>query len=79
MRNWKLVGALKDRGFVCGLCKAEIKAGDQYYCFKERARSSHEAIHGGLMVTRRHCTKCTHDAIRNSLTENDNESPNDNL
>lgn len=55
-KDWNLKRAKEDR--KCGGCGARIPAGENYYSFKERARSSHEAIHAGLYVFRKRCLAC---------------------
>ena len=44
-----------DRRCICG---AKIAAGDKYYLYRERALTSHEAIHAGPYPTRRLCLAC---------------------
>jgi hypothetical protein len=48
---------------TCGACKGMINLGVEYRWYRERARSSHEAAHGGLYPIRVRCMSCTEKAI----------------
>lgn len=48
---------------TCGGCQGTVKVGEEYRWYRERARSSHEAAHGGLYPIRVRCMACTAKAI----------------
>jgi len=52
--KWSSSIAKNDK-YVCGACKKTIKSGTEFCWYRERARSSHEAAHGGLYPVRYRC------------------------
>lgn len=54
----KKVNATATRDTHCTRCRAVIRKGERCAVFRERALSSHEAIHGGAYPQRRWCVPC---------------------